>query len=179
MALDKIEAICRAWSKQLAEDMKAEIHKLVTHGGGQESDLEGSVDVPVEMLSNGNVLITLKMNRYWEVIEKGRKAGSKMPPSKPIEDWINKKGIKAQITISKPTKKRRGLTKVQRNLNQEKKVKSLAFVMRRSIGKKGIKPRPFFDKVFNQSRIDELKNMLAPVMKEEFIIELKNGSNNT
>jgi len=176
MALDKIEAICTKWIIDVANDMKAEINRLVKHGGGQESELEGSVSPSVTVLSNGNVVVALSMADYWVFVEKGRKAGSKMPPSKPIEDWIKAKGIKVELTVKKNTKKRKGITKVQRNLSFENKVKGLAFVMRRSIGKKGIKPRPFFDKVFNQSRIDELKNMLAPVMKEEFIIELKNGN---
>ena len=43
----------------------------------------------------------------------------------------------------------------------------------RSIGKKGIKPKPFFNKVINEARINELNELLAPVLKEYFILEFK------
>lgn len=156
----------------MVNDMKAEIHSIVTSGGGQATDLEESLDESsVEVLGNGNVVVTLRMADYWKFFEKGRGAG-KMPPSKPIEDWIKSRGLKVELTIKKKPRKR-GISKVQRTLSYDKKVRGLAFVIRRSIGKKGIKPRPFFDKVFNQGRVNQLKEMLAPVMREEFIIELK------
>lgn len=171
--MPSIEDICREWITEVANDMKAEIHSLVTHSGGQESDLEGSVSPSVTVLDNGNIVVALSMNDYWQFFEKGRKAG-KMPPTKPIEDWVRKKGLKFELTVKKnPTKKRKGITKAQRTLSADRKIKGIAFVIARSIGKKGIKPRPFFDKVFNQSRIEQLKQRLAPVFKNEFIIELK------
>jgi hypothetical protein len=62
-------------------------------------------------------------------IQKGRRAGAKPPPISPIEEWIKAKKIQFQD--------KRG-----RNLS----TKSMAFIISRSIGIKGIKPTPLVEK---------------------------------
>ena len=54
--------------------------------------------------------------KYAIVVEKGRRAGAKMPPIAPIQFWVMRK-----LKISDP-----------------KKARSVAFVIARSIGKRGI-----------------------------------------
>lgn len=179
MSEDKILAVCEVWITELANDMKAEIDSLVTHAGGQTSELSASVSPNVKVLANGNVEVSLSMNNYWYWVEHGRNPNSKAPPSKPIDAWIRQKNISVDITIKKKeTKQRKGLTKVARGLSYDNKVKRLAYVIAKSIGKKGTKARPFFNKIFNEARVEQLKKRLAPVMKEAFIIELKNGNYN-
>ena len=49
----------------------------------------------------------------------------------------------------------------------------LSWLMAKSIGKKGIKPNPFYKKVVNDERMDDLKQMLAPIIKKQFLLEIK------
>ncbi len=70
--------------------------------------------------------VSLNLQDYWKYVEHGRKAGSKMPPMDKIEQWISTKNIEPWPSPNGkfPTPK------------------SLAFVIARSIGQKGIKPKP-------------------------------------
>ena len=60
-------------------------------------------------------------------IDRGRKAGGKMPPKKPIEEWVRAKNLH---------NKRRG--KGQKKISFD----SLVYLIRRKIGREGIKPTP-------------------------------------
>jgi hypothetical protein len=55
---------------------------------------------------------------YFKYVDEGRKPNSKQPPIKPIQSWVTHKGIRFNNMSSKQT----------------------AFIIARSIGKKGIKP---------------------------------------
>ena len=61
-------------------------------------------------------------------MEYGRRPG-RMPPAQPIEDWVRQKF----------------------SLSSETEIKSLAFVIRRSIAQNGIAPRQFFAKAWDRS----------------------------
>lgn len=77
-------------------------------------------DIAYEVTSNDNIYkLVIKFPDYAEFIDKGRKAGTRMPPQKPIEEWMKKRGIN--------------------NIN--------SFAIRKSISVRGIKPRPFLDAV--------------------------------
>lgn len=169
------------WGEKVVNDVKAEIDSKILHNGGQASALSGSVNYKV-INKGGEISWQLTMNPYWEVIEKGRGAGKKAPPSKPIKDWLrqNESLVKsldkvyAKVTVK--AKKSGALTKRTKSLKDvfDKKLSGYAFMIARSIGKKGTKPRPFIHKVVNESRIDELKQMLAPILKQYYILEFKN-----
>lgn len=182
---NKIINVLSRWGKDLVNDMKAEIDRVVTHNGGQSSKLSGSVNYKV--INKGGVIsYQLTMNRYWEVVEKGRGANKKAPPSKAIKEFIkqteeltsNIDNILLSISI-----KHKGISKRKRKgaitgrglkgMAFDKKLNSLSFMIARSIGRKGIKAKPFYDNVINDERINELKELLAPVMKEHFILEIK------
>jgi hypothetical protein len=63
---------------------------------------------------------------YFKNVDEGRKPG-KMPPTKPIQKWADRKGIKIKNMTSQQT----------------------AFVIARSIGKKGIKPLNITNKLID------------------------------
>lgn len=67
----------------------------------------------------------IEFDYYVHFIDSGRGANKKPPPVRAIAEWIERNGIFAQ-----------NLTTLQ-----------LAFAISRSIGKKGIKPRPFLDRL--------------------------------
>jgi len=185
---DEIVKVFDVWGLKLVEDLKAELDKMITHNGGQASDLSlKGINYKV-VKSSGLITFQLSMYRYWEVIEKGRGAGKKAPPTQPIADWIKRTpGLNSKLDqillgiqvkhrgISSRSRKgivrKRGLKQISHDL----KVKRLSWMIARSIGKKGIKPRPFYHKVVNEARMNELKEMLKPVIKKQFILDIKEG----
>lgn len=166
------------WGEKVVDDVKAEIDSKISHNGGQASKLSGSVNYKV-INKGGEISWLLTMNRYWEVVEKGRGAGKKAPPSAVLKDWIKQKEsltsnidkILGRVTVK--VKKNGALSKGTKGMSFDKKLDSAAFMMARSIGKKGIKPRPFLYKVVTDNRIDELKQMLAPILKQYYVLEFK------
>lgn len=172
-----IEDICNEWLLDLANDMRASIKTAISPKSG-ESELEESVKPNLKMLSNGNIVLTLAMNDYWQYVDKGRGA-TKRGGSKPGKvrkginrDWYTKNNIDPR-TIMIEINRKAGLKMPKKGLSYDKASRALSFLIARKIHKEGIKPRPFFDKVFNEARVEDLKNRLAPAMKETFIIELR------
>lgn len=86
---------------------------------------------------------------YGEYVESGRRKGAKMPPPSKLLNWIKVKPIP------------RFRDKKGRFISYE----SQAFLIARSIGKKGIKPFPFMTSAVEQAQIDLL------YMLEEAIAE--------
>lgn len=158
----EIENIIDKWGLQLVEDTKAAIESQVKNSGGQESDLGGSV----KFFRYSDNTWVLTMKDYWRFFDKGRKPG-KMPPTKAIRSFIEKKGF-SQAKANEILKLK-GRTKVK----WSKKLDRLSWAFAKSIAKKGTEAHPFYDKVINQKRIDDLKSMLAPALKKEFIMNIK------
>lgn len=61
--------------------------------------------------------------QYAAAVEKGRRPGAQQPPTKPIEAWARRKGIRAP-----------------------------AYVLARAIGRKGIKARPYLAPAWQRNR---------------------------
>lgn len=88
-------------------------------------------------------------NKYAEVIEKGRRPNSKPPPSSAILEWIKKKPIK-------PRGRKGGFVK-----SSESQLKSIAFLIARSIGVHGIEGIHYFEEAVTEvmaARGQELTN---------------------
>lgn len=82
--------------------------------------------------------VTINLADYWKCIEYGRRKGAKMPPINAIKDWIEVKNI-----VPRPVKLSSGNTEIPT-------IESLAYIIARSISRKGIKARPYM-----QESIDE------------------------
>ncbi len=164
---DKIIEVLDSWGLELVNDMRDAVDKYYKSGGGQSSALAGSVKY-YTLNSGGKYTFALTMADYWKWANDGRKKGVKGVPLEVLgKQWQNKHNIDARKILLQYQK---GLKKDKKRLNYDKAVKSLAFLIQRSIKKKGIEPRPFYDEVVTPERMNDLKVRLAKAIKDEFIV---------
>lgn len=96
-----------------------------------------SIGLGTSRLANSVLIVRIgngfeiRFSEYAHFVDSGRGANKKPPPVRAIVDWIERNGIFAT-----------NLTTLQ-----------LAFAISRSIGKKGIKARPFLDRLSEQVAI--------------------------
>lgn len=121
-----VSKIVIAFSKDIMEIVRAVmssdagINRKVMRNTLTDSDIYREIDVIAT--HDGDLVFDFMLNNYLKYIESGRRAGAKMPPVKPIEDWAKKHGI--------PTDN------------------STIFLIRRAISREGIASRPIMDYVF-------------------------------
>ena len=95
---------------------------LFQKGISSSGDLAASIKPIVTIEKGKATILEIEMAGYAQFVEEGRRKGAKQPPSTAIKEWIVQKGIR------KP---------------QKYSLDGFAFVIARSISRKGIKPRPF------------------------------------
>lgn len=107
----------------------------------------------------GGWVISVSLADYWKYIEYGRRPG-KMPPLDVIEKWINVRQI---IPHSMTLKS--GKTVIP-------SVKQLSFLIARSIGRRGIAPKPLFKNSFEAAKkqfIQVIKDAITQDIKENLV----------
>jgi hypothetical protein len=122
----------------------------------------------------------LWMPKHYEAMDKGSKPH--WMPEAPILKWMRAKGIKAKVSdLSKrKTKslKNKTVKKSFKRMTQEKAQKSLAFLIRRSIAKKGTikrfkyKGSEFYSDVINDKAFEAWLNKLRVAAKKDIIVKL-------
>lgn len=172
---------------KLKEDLQASIDASIKenatkHQGDYGGNSRLANSVKFYFTANGDkTVFNLTMADYWEAFDKGRKAG-KMPPIKPIEDWVKRRGFKTKLSKRKQKLVRETSDKTRkksiRTQSREKQVRGIAFVVARSIGKHGTDGAHFFDKVIKDGRIEQLKKDISKALKKDIIINLKKDGNN-
>lgn len=189
--IDKqIVHVFNAWGKTLVRDTKKAIDTAIAaDGGGQNSALAGSVNYKV--LNQGGVIsFQLTMKGYWKFMDKGVD-GTEVNHNSPYAfkgkninqkamiDFINKRHFKIELTTRRKKVlkgiRTKGIRQGAKKLSIDQAKKSLAFVLGRSIAKKGIKPLGFMAKVITDERLSELKDMLKPLIKDLFVLEIKSA----
>jgi len=105
------------------------------------SDIIKNISYSIDEFDNVYELI-INIPEYGVYIDKGRKPGSRMPPKKPIDDWLKKKRIPL----------------------------AASFAIRKSIGIRGIKPRPFLDAIVKYA--NKTNDILFDAVGDEITIEL-------
>lgn len=95
---------------------------LFQKGISSSGDLAASIKPIVTVEKGKATILQIQMAGYAQFVEEGRRKGAKQPPSSAIKEWIQQKGI------ARP---------------QKYSLDAFAFVIARSISRKGIKPRPF------------------------------------
>lgn len=189
----KIEAYTKAWAEETAIRLKASLERALKDGqplrrGSQEASLNFNDNVKV---GDGKVSVQiLATGDYWENIELGRGADKTAPPSKVVgAKWQGKNAIKPQQILkeiqlnyekkkkySRLTKTGQRLSKPKKELSFNEASKRLSFIFARSIGKKGIVPKPFVDRVITDQWFKVLTDQLSEITGEHFVGELELNS---
>lgn len=122
-------------------------------------ELYRTISYSVSTVSSGWV-ISVSLAEYWKYIENGRRAGAKMPPVSAIENWI-----KVRQIIPHSMTLKSGKTVIP-------SVKQLSFLIARSIGQRGIPPKPLFKNSFEAAKqqfIQVIKDAITQDIKESLV----------
>ena len=111
----------------IVENMRESLFsKGISSSGGLAASMK-----PIVTTEKGKATtLSIEIAAYAQFVEEGRRKGAKQPPSQAIKEWILSKGI------TKP---------------QKYSLDSFAFVIARSISRKGIKPRPFIQPTIKET----------------------------
>jgi hypothetical protein len=167
MSLEQnIEAKCRNWGRKLSQDL----HKSLNDVLGNVQDSKIQFNEVISVSKDGVSVQIIASDEYWMYIESGRKPGSKPPPSDVVGlKWQGSRGIQPKRVLAEIELKRkkrlstidRRLSKTTKELSTQEASKRLSFIIARSIGKKGIEPKPFVEKVVTNERLNELASMIS------------------
>jgi hypothetical protein len=139
-----IEAELNKWAGEFVNTLR---NNLISAGKSATGNLVRSINY--RLVQNGDQFsIVFEAADYLEWVDKGRKPG-KMPPYKKLIPWVESRGLRFAKTSD-----------------------SMAFVIARSIAKKGIKPLNVIERT-KQSTIQNLKTMMTGKMKENIIKMIK------
>lgn len=134
---DGLLRVVQNWGNQLAQEMRINLRK---NRSNASSTLDGSI-IAIPTPTTKGFSIKVEMEDYWKYVEDGRRAG-KMPPIQSIYEWI--------------MVKRSMQSKIKNATNRISATRSLAFVIARKIGAKGIKAKPFVQPALKKVTIDTL-----------------------
>ena len=107
----------------------------------------------------GGWVVSVSLADYWKYVEYGRRPG-KMPPVSAIENWINVKQIVPHSMTLKS-----GKTVIPT-------IPQLSFLIARSIGRRGIAPKPLFQKSFEAAKqqfMQVIKDAITQDIKESLV----------
>ena len=122
------------FGKFIVTNYKSELEAEKMNNGELYRNIKYSVST-----GTGGWVISVSLADYWKYIEYGRRPG-KMPPLEVIEKWIDVKQIKPHSMTLKS-----GKTVIPTP-------PKLPFLIARSIGRRGIAPKPLFQKSFEAAK---------------------------
>lgn len=152
MKFSRTEALLSEFAQTIVNRYK---DKISEYSSGK---LYKTIDYTITSKSD-SYLVIIDLEEYWKYIEKGRRAGAKMPPLSAIENWI-----KVRKIIPRPVALKSGKQRVPT-------IQQLAYVIARSISRNGIAPRPFMSESINQT-IEDFKSKLSAAVREDVLDNL-------
>lgn len=188
---NKIIEVFEKWGQYLVEKSRRIIDAAIkADGGGQTSKLSGSGKYRI-LNSNGNISFEFYFegSPYWKFVDKGvdgteTKHGSPYAFKKKNIDpkaalaFVKARHFKVELSTNKQKKLKsiqdKKLRRETKSLSYDQKLKSLAFIVGRDIAKHGIRPTHFMDKIITKQEIEGLKKMLVPVLRDQFVLQIKN-----
>ncbi len=118
-----------------------------------------------------NMVMEISMADYWKYVDGGRKKGSKMPPIDAMLKHIANRGINYKGIQNTYKNKKGQLVKRKKPLAKEKALRTLAYLIGRSISKNGIKPTNFVDEAFDNNILDNMSRDLSTALGREILID--------
>lgn len=173
---EEIDKLLNDFTEKLAVDLENEMFAALKKGGrGNPNPPDIRFKGGLVYIPNGVRIEVYADKDYWYYIENGRKKG-KMPPTKALgKNWQAKNGINPSQIIYDMTiayNKKKGLTKRKvTKLPFAKAAKQFAFIVARSIGRNGVKPRPFIDHVATDGRINILLTNMSKLIGKEITLK--------
>ncbi len=140
----QVQNLLTKYGESIIGEMKTRLKNLDKVSTGK---LLNSLDYEVTVV-NGNYLLKFTAIDYAVFVDKGRKPG-KMPPINAILKQVNKENLQQKGKDGKYIPK-----------------KSMAFIIAKSIGKKGIAPTNFFT-VSKSRRVKQMNIDLAKIIGEQ------------
>lgn len=123
---------------------------LFSKGISSSGTLAASIKPIVTEQKGKATTLEIEMAAYAQFIEEGRRKGAKQPPSMAIKEWILQKGIRTP---------------------QKYTLDGFAFVIARSISRKGIKPRPFIQTTVDQTMKNKGYDLILDGIIKDIIAE--------
>jgi hypothetical protein len=144
MLTPEIKALMNRTGELVTDKM---VDTLISNGSLATGALARGISYQVVDTEDGGAT-RITIPGYGEFVDKGRRAGAKMPPVQPIIDWVRVKRIKTpQITTEQ-----------------------MGWAIAKSIAKKGIRPKPFI-----QNSIDFVLNNFVDQLDEAGKEDLNNA----
>ena len=144
----------RDFGKFIIDNYKSQLEAEEMNNGELYRKISYSVST-----GTGGWVISVSLADYWKYVEYGRRPG-KMPPVSAIENWINVKQIVPHSMTLKS-----GKTVIPT-------IPQLSFLIARSIGRRGIAPKPLFQKSFEAAKqqfMQVIKDAITQDIKENLI----------
>lgn len=155
MKFSRTEALLNSFAQTIVNRYK---DKISEYSSGK---LYKTIDYTITS-QNDSYLVTINLEEYWKYIEKGRRAGAKMPPVSAIENWIKVRKILPRPIVLKSGKQR------------VPTVQQLAYIIARSIAKRGIQPRTFMRESIDQT-IEDFKSKLSAAVRDDVLENLNSN----
>ena len=155
MKFSRTEALLNSFAQTIVNRYR---DKISEYSSGK---LYKTIDYTITSKSD-SYLVTINLEEYWKFIEKGRRAGAKMPPVSAIENWI-----KVRKIIPRPVALKSGKQRVPT-------VQQLAYVIARSIARNGITPRPFMRETIEDTMKD-FQSKLSAAVREDVLENLNSN----
>ncbi len=150
MLTPEIKALMNRTGELITDKM---IDTLISNGSLATGQLARGISYQVLETEDG-IITKITIPGYGEFVDKGRRAGAKMPPVQPIIDWVRVKRIKTpQYTTEQ-----------------------LGWAIAKSISKKGIRPKPFIENSVQfvlQNFTEQLGEAAALDLTNAIVTELK------
>lgn len=123
-------------------------------------DLRKSITHEIQNKVNSVEVVIFSNSIYAQYVHDGTKPNRRMPPIIPIRDWVKRKGLAAKLITRGKNKGSLRSIKTYKSIDEYKAVNQVAWIIAKSIARKGTKGIKFFDIALKQSE-GEINKIIA------------------